>query len=136
MVLCDGAADAAAWQTASCRLLTARVSDEDDHLGRTMRMSAGSLSRRALREAALSGARWMSLARLVAELVAFGSGVALARLVPPEEFGYAAVALIVVAVSGAFLGQGLGASLVQMSVATPTHFQAGVLLSISIEVSD
>lgn len=66
-----------------------------------------------LRRATLSGARWTAASRLTAELVAASSSVVLARLVPPAEFGYAAVALIVVALSAVLGSAGISAPVVQ-----------------------
>lgn len=75
-------------------------------------MSEGHVSKE-LRRATLSGARWTALSRFLAEMLAFVSTVVLARLVPPAEFGYAAVALIVVALSAIIGTAGVSAPLVQ-----------------------
>ena len=55
----------------------------------------------------------MALTRVGVECVSFGSSLVLARLVPPAEFGRAAVALIVVALALVITPQGLGAPLVR-----------------------
>lgn len=73
-----------------------------------------------LRRATLSGARWTASSRLAAELVAFSSSVILARLVPPSEFGYAAVALIVIALSAVLGAGGVTATVVQRSNLSPS----------------
>ena len=48
-----------------------------------------------LREAAVHGVRWAAMARGTVEVVLMASMVALARLIPPAEFGHFAVAIIV-----------------------------------------
>lgn len=55
----------------------------------------------------------MASSRVLAETVALASTIVLARLVPPAEFGYAAVALIVVALSAVIGTAGVAAPLVQ-----------------------
>jgi O-antigen/teichoic acid export membrane protein len=67
-----------------------------------------------LRGAAISGLRWASMARLVAEIVAFGSSIILARLISPAEFGRAAVALSLAGIAPVLASQGFGAPLIQL----------------------
>jgi lipopolysaccharide exporter len=50
------------------------------------------LDRAELRDAALSGVRWITVARVILETFAFGASVVVARLVSPAEFGHVAVA--------------------------------------------
>lgn len=66
-----------------------------------------------LRRATLSGARWTASSRVLAETVGVASSIILARHVPPAEFGYAAIALIVVALSAVIGTAGVSAPLVQ-----------------------
>lgn len=68
---------------------------------------------RELRSATVAGARWTATSRALAEAAAVASTIVLARLVPPAEFGYAAVALIVVALSMVLGTAGVAAPLVQ-----------------------
>jgi PST family polysaccharide transporter len=68
---------------------------------------------RDLGEATLTGVRWVTGTRLVAEVTGFISVLVLARLVSPAEFGHAAVALVVVGVAVILGPQGLTAVLVQ-----------------------
>ena len=81
-------------------------------------------SRATLHDATLVGVRWVSLARLVCEVVAFGSMVWLAHLVPPAEFGRAAVALIVNALAVVVAGGGFATPLVQRATVQRTHFES------------
>lgn len=75
-------------------------------------MSVGGISPE-LKRATLSGARWTVLARFVAELLAFAASLVLARLVTPAEFGDAAIALVVVALSAIMGTAGMSAPIVQ-----------------------
>ena len=52
-----------------------------------------------LRDAAVSGVRWLAIARVISDGLQFVAAVALARLIAPAEFGNAAVALIFVPLS-------------------------------------
>src|SRR6188508_3353826 len=58
--------------------------------------SAAAGSSGSLRDATFRGVRWVALARVGAESFAFVSAVVLAHLIPPSEFGRAAVPLAIV----------------------------------------
>jgi PST family polysaccharide transporter len=83
-----------------------------------------------LREATLAGVRWITMARIVGQVLALVSAVLVARLVPPAEFGRAAVALIVVPVSLAVASQGFGSRLVQRKELVKAHAEAAAVLSL------
>lgn len=84
-----------------------------------------------LRRIALSGARWTALARLVAESSTLAASVVLARLIPPAEFGRAAVALIVVALAAALGTAGLVAPLVQRRDLSQGHIGSAFFLALA-----
>jgi O-antigen/teichoic acid export membrane protein len=86
----------------------------------------------ALRDAAVVGVRWISLARLVGEIVAFGSMVALARLIGPTEFGKFAIALVVQEIALTLTGEGIGTALVQRKTVHREHLQAGMFMSVVV----
>jgi PST family polysaccharide transporter len=86
-----------------------------------------------LRAATLEGVRWIGAARAIAEAVAFGSSIVLARLIPPAEFGHAVVALFVVAIA-AVPGQGLATAVVQRRSLTEAHAQAAAFLTLAIGI--
>ena len=54
----------------------------------------GQLHREDLKTATLSGARWVGATRIVAEILALATTVALARLISPAEYGIAVVVLV------------------------------------------
>jgi O-antigen/teichoic acid export membrane protein len=83
----------------------------------------------SLRHVALSGARWTGLARLVAELATLASAVVLARLIPPADFGRAAVALIVIALTAVLGTAGLVAPLVQRRDLDRRHVTSATFLA-------
>jgi O-antigen/teichoic acid export membrane protein len=87
-----------------------------------------------LKVATLAGVRWISLARLVGEIVAFGSMVALARLIAPSEFGRFAIALVVQEIALTLTGEGIGTALVQRKVVRREHLQAGLFMSLTAGV--
>ncbi len=85
----------------------------------------------ALREASISGVRWVTLSRLTAEVLAVGSTVALARLIPPAEFGHAAVALGFAAVALGISWLGFGTPLIQMGAITREDIEVATFLSVA-----
>lgn len=84
-----------------------------------------------LREAALSGVRWTTLARIAAEIVSFGSIVTLAHLITPAEFGRAAIALSVIALASVLTGQGFAARLVQLRSIQRAHVETATFVSLA-----
>lgn len=97
--------------------------------------AAHEISRGELHEATLDAVRWVSIARIFAEVVAFSAGIVLAHLVSPAEFGRLAVAVIVNEMAEAITGQGLGNALVQRRVLRRSHLQGGMAIGIGAGVS-
>lgn len=87
-----------------------------------------------LRDATISGARWTGASRLVRELFAFAATVVLARLVSPAEFGYATIALSVVALTALLGTAGYTAPLVRGTELTGRLVGAGVVTCLSLGV--
>jgi len=92
-------------------------------------MSDESLGIGDLRAATLRGLRWAVVSRPIIELLNVASMIALARLVPPADFGRFAVAVIV-AELGSVTAQGINTALVQRKSVTREHLQAGLFLAI------
>ncbi len=82
------------------------------------------IGRGRLREAALGGVRWVTMARGIAEASQLVSMVVLARLISPAQFGYAAIALTVQTLVLASTTLGLGTPLVQRKSLRPEHAAA------------
>jgi len=92
---------------------------------------AGDASARpSLAEATLTGVRWVAIARLLTEALAFGVMVWLAHLLTPAEFGRAAVALIVNALAVTIAVGGFGAPLVQRRVVERAHLESAQLAAL------
>jgi O-antigen/teichoic acid export membrane protein len=91
-----------------------------------------STSRSALKEATLEGVRWVAFGRVAAEILAFGSGVVLAHLVPPHEFGRLAVTVIVSELALAFAAEGIGSPLVQRKTLRHEHLESAALLGLGL----
>ncbi len=89
-------------------------------------------SREALRDATVSGLRWISIGRTIVELMMMGSLVVLARLIPPAAFGPYAVAVVVQELAIGIQGQGVGSALVQRKTAGREHLEAGQAIGLSI----
>lgn len=103
-----------------------RIVMSDDALSE----SAAGASAEELRAATVSGIRWISVARAAAELTAFASSLALARLIPPAEFGRAVIALVPVWLALAINMNGLGASLVRLREINRAHLEAAAFVSL------
>jgi PST family polysaccharide transporter len=91
----------------------------------------GQLEREELKTAALSGARWVGLSRIVAEALGLVTMVALARLVSPAEYGTAVVVLILPMLASILTFEGFGAFIVQRRTCTREHVGSAVLMSIA-----
>lgn len=96
--------------------------------------SGDSLGRSALREASLTGVRWSSGTRLMAEALSFGGSVVLAHLIAPAEFGLAAIALGIALIAPSITGASFGVPLVQMRVVDRAHLEAATVLSVATGV--
>jgi PST family polysaccharide transporter len=88
------------------------------------------VSERSLREATLSGVRWLTLTRICGEAVGLVAMVVLARLISPAEFGRAAVALIFVPLATILTFEGFASALVQRETIDHRHLHAAMLMSL------
>ena len=89
-------------------------------------------SNQDLTQAAAAGLRWVAYARIVVEVVLFGSLVWLAHLIPPSAFGLFAIIVIVQELSLRLPFEGIGGALVQRKGVEHRHFQAGLALNIVV----
>jgi lipopolysaccharide exporter len=87
------------------------------------------LPRESLKEATLSGIRWLMLTRVASEALALAAMVALARLVSPAAFGQAAVALIFLPLATILTFEGFASALVQRERVDAEHLHAATLMS-------
>jgi O-antigen/teichoic acid export membrane protein len=85
----------------------------------------------SLRQRTLSGVRWMSLTRVIAELGGFVSSIVLARLVAPSEWGHTAVAVFFAMVAQSVSQQGVGSFLVSHKTPTRAHFRAAMFVALA-----
>ncbi|MDP8975771.1 MAG: lipopolysaccharide biosynthesis protein [Actinomycetota bacterium] len=82
-----------------------------------------------LRGGVASGVRWGTFDRTVQTVLRVATTVLLARLVPPEDFGLIAIALVVVNLAALVSGLGLGPALVQRTDLRPEHVGVAFTLS-------
>ena len=87
-----------------------------------------------LRAATLSGVKWTSAARLLAESATFIASIVLARLISPAEFGFTVVAVFATAIGQSVAIQGVGSYLVQSATPSREHERAAVLLCVVVGV--
>ena len=91
----------------------------------------GDTSRPDLRAATLQGVRWISAARIVAETTALATSVVLARLIPPSEFGRAAVPLVVIALAAIVGPAGVTSPIVQRPSLERSHAESVAFLGLT-----
>jgi PST family polysaccharide transporter len=85
-----------------------------------------------LTQATAQGVRWISVARVAAEILLLSSMVVLAHLVPPADFGRFAVAVIVQELAISIPTEGVGSALVQRDTVRRDHLQAGAFLTLAM----
>lgn len=90
----------------------------------------GELSSSQLKDAAVSGIRWTTAARVGSEFVTFFSAVVMARLVPPSGFGQALVPTILLTLAVILTFEGYGSALVQRKTVERAHVEAALLASL------
>jgi O-antigen/teichoic acid export membrane protein len=88
------------------------------------------LPRESLKEATLSGIRWLMLTRVASETLGLVAMVALARLISPAAFGRAAVALIFLPLATILTFEGFASALVQREQNDADHLHAATLMSL------
>jgi lipopolysaccharide exporter len=92
-------------------------------------------SRAELKEATLTGLRWMTMAKVAVEAIAFVTSIVLAHLISPAEFGRASIGLIVATVAMLLTWDGFGAPLVQRKAIERAHMEATALMSLAFGVT-
>jgi lipopolysaccharide exporter len=97
--------------------------DREAHLGEPARAD--------LKEATLTGIRWVTVARVAAEVVALVTTVVVARLLPPAEFGQAALAMAVALFARGIVGEAFSTPLIQRKTLESGHLRSAALMSIA-----
>jgi O-antigen/teichoic acid export membrane protein len=94
--------------------------------------SGDARSRGDLQQAAVSGARWITLARIAAEVVLFVTLVVLAHLIPPAAFGRYAIVVFMSELSVGVIG-GFGQAIVQRPSVDDAHLRAAMAIVMLIQ---
>ena len=87
------------------------------------------VSRSELKQATFSSLRWVTIARIAAELLSLAAGILLAHLVPPADFGRVAIAIVVSELGLALANQGAGSVLVQRKTLDRAHVESAAMLA-------
>jgi lipopolysaccharide exporter len=85
---------------------------------------------RTLAQQTASGLGWQVSASGIRFLGRFGIGIALARLLPPEDFGIVGIALIATGFASTLADLGLGPALIQAKAITERHIRVSLTLSV------
>jgi lipopolysaccharide exporter len=89
------------------------------------------LPRQTLKEATFSGVRWAVFARGGSEVLMFAGAIATARLIPPADFGRAAVALLLVPLATILTFEGFASVLVQRKAVDAAHRETATFASVA-----
>jgi teichuronic acid exporter len=87
-------------------------------------------SQDSLRQRTISGIGWRFSGVWVQFISQFGISIILARLLPPEDFGLVALAMIVIGFGQLVTDLGLGPSLIQRKILTAKHISVAFTLSV------
>lgn len=88
----------------------------------------------ALGRQTVSGLSWQVLASAIKFVSSFGIGIALARLLPPEDFGIVGLAYIATGFAATLANLGLGPALIQRKELTERHVRVCQTLSLGMGV--
>ena len=80
----------------------------------------------------LHGVRWVVATRVFSEILIFVSGVVLARLIAPPEFGRAVVALVIGSIATVLVTNAFASLLVQQEHVSEDEIRSAVALNVSI----
>ena len=83
-----------------------------------------------LRARAITGGQWRMASLIVQGVLHLVVGVVLARLLPPADFGLAALALIVIGLAAMISDVGVGAAVIQRLVVTTAYLRVAFTLSL------
>lgn len=89
---------------------------------------------KSLSQQTVSGLNWQVVANVVKFGAQFGIGIALARLLLPEDFGIVSLAYIVTGFAATLADLGLGPALVQREALTERHVRVCQTLSLGMSV--
>jgi O-antigen/teichoic acid export membrane protein len=95
-------------------------------------LPSADVTRAELKEKTFKSLRWATLARIAAEVTAVGSAVVLAHLIPPDEFGRVAVAMIIGDLALSLANEGVGSALVRRRDLERAHVESAQLLSLAV----
>lgn len=82
------------------------------------------MSDKNIRSRTVRAAGWVLGLRLASQAISFGFGIALARLLVPDDFGLVAMALVFFRLASLFMDVGLGAALIQKKDVRKEHFSS------------
>lgn len=83
----------------------------------------------------VSGLSWQMLSGVVRFVAQFGIGIALARLLPPEDFGIIGIAYIATGFASILTDLGLGPAIIQRKELTERHVRVCHTLSVMVAVA-
>ncbi|MBO4530143.1 MAG: lipopolysaccharide biosynthesis protein [Paludibacteraceae bacterium] len=86
----------------------------------------------SLKQQAVNGVAWATVRKLVQVSISFISGIILARLLMPEDYGCIGMLAIFMQVSGAFVDGGFGSALIQKKQPTKEDYSTVFFWNLSI----
>lgn len=92
------------------------------------------MSDNSLKDKAVSGATWKLIERFVTQIVQFGIGIVLARLLCPEDYGVVGMMTIFFALASTFLDSGFASALIQRKDRTELDYSTVFVFNIIISL--
>ena len=83
-----------------------------------------------LREKAVAGLLWTGGEKILFEIVHFGIGMVLARLLTPADYGVIGMLSIFIAISYSFLESGFSSALIQKKDCTNTDYSTAFFFNL------
>jgi len=80
----------------------------------------------------VNAAGWVMASRVISQIISFGFGIALARLLTPDDFGLIAMVMVFTGVAGLLSDIGLGAALIQKKDVYDIHFSSVFWINLTV----
>ena len=87
-----------------------------------------------IRQKATKGALWSFFGSTAAQIIRFGIGIVLARILTPREYGLVGMLAIFISVSDALVDSGFGQALIQKKAASKIDFSSVFFLNVIISL--
>ena len=92
------------------------------------------MNNQSLKSQATSGIIWNAMEKFSGQFIQLAVGIILARILVPADFGLIGMLSIFIAISGAFVGSGLGSGLIQKKNRTDVDYTTVFIFNVAISL--